>query len=94
MKFVNLMIVCPFCGEIHSVTVREDEYIKYLQGELVQNAFPTLTATQREQIISNICPSCQEGIFHEDEEEEEIEPSFFNEDFGFDPYCGSYTYDC
>ena len=63
LEMINLEMVCPFCGQVHSVKVLEASYVMYTAGELVQNAFPYLSATQREQIISHICPDCQASIF-------------------------------
>lgn len=54
---------CPRCGAEHSVTVEFDDYLFWTDGELVQNAFPYLSATEREQLISGFCPSCQRKIF-------------------------------
>ena len=34
---------------------------------------PTLSATEREQLISDICPACQANLFGEDLEEDEDE---------------------
>ena len=65
---IKLEINCVFCGKTHTVEVKEKDYRKYLNGELVQKAFPYLNATQREQIISGICPKCQESIFGSEEE--------------------------
>jgi len=58
-----IVLACPFCGKEHSVKVPAEGYIKWLNGELVQKAFPELSATEREQLISQICPDCQESIF-------------------------------
>lgn len=60
---ITLEIVCPFCGEIHFVDVLESELEAYENGALAQVAFPNLSATEREQIISGICPQCQESVF-------------------------------
>lgn len=60
---ITLEIVCPFCGEIHFVEVLENELDAYNRGALVQVAFSNLTGTEREQIISGICPKCQDLIF-------------------------------
>ena len=65
---VTLEIVCPFCGEIHYVEVFEDELNAYNNGALAQVAFSNLSATEREQIISGICPKCQDSIFGGDDE--------------------------
>ena len=63
MKDIRLEMTCPFCGVDHHVDCREDQYNAYCNGELAQVAFDDLSATEREQIISHLCPSCQEKIF-------------------------------
>ena len=63
MMFVE--IVCPFCGHKHYVFCSEIGYENWLNGELIQRALPELTPTEREQLISQICPSCQEEVFGE-----------------------------
>ena len=65
--YVVLDFFCPFCGDQHFVEVRLEDLANYECGELAQNAFPYLTATEREQIISHICPECQKMVFGEDE---------------------------
>ena len=67
---VKLIMDCCFCGKKHSVRVNETDYLKYEGGALVQNAFPYLTATEREQIVSGMCPTCQKNIFGDDDEDE------------------------
>lgn len=67
--------ICPFCGQLHDVRVNREGYLKYLGGELIQRALPELTTTEKEQLISGLCPECQEKFFdadfYEDDEEEE-----------------------
>ena len=63
MTEIILTMECPFCGKEHSVITTEEQYAKYCSGELAQNAFAGLSATEREQIISHLCPQCQEEIF-------------------------------
>ena len=63
LEMISLEMVCPFCGQVHSVKVLEASYVTYTAGELAQNAFPYLSKVEREQIISHICPECQEDIF-------------------------------
>ena len=86
---IRVHITCPFCGADHSVIVDFNEYSAWQAGELIQRAMPTASATEREQLISGICPKCQEGIFGEDDEPDDID-----DDTGFDPYMGCYTDDC
>ncbi len=56
-------ITCPFCGATHFVVCSAEGFEAWQNGELVQNVFPELTSTEREQLISQLCPQCQESIF-------------------------------
>lgn len=70
---VMITIVCPFCGKEHSVEVSERAFYEWQSGALIQNVMPTLSATEREQLVSRICPACQANLFGEDPEEDEDE---------------------
>lgn len=61
-------IRCPFCGKTHYVEAHFADYTLWCNGELAQNAFPYLSATEREQMISGICPECQKKIFGSEED--------------------------
>jgi Zn finger protein HypA/HybF involved in hydrogenase expression len=60
---ITVAIQCPFCGSYHEVEVDVEQYLAWQNGELIQNAMPNLSATEREQLISGICPKCQREIF-------------------------------
>lgn len=60
---MELMFDCPFCGSVHAVVVEMADYVAFCSGELAQNAFPYLSATEREQLISHLCPDCQKEVF-------------------------------
>ncbi len=60
---MEVLMTCPFCGKQHSVEVDFDGYCAWMGGELIQNALPELSPTEREQLISDLCPTCQEKIF-------------------------------
>ena len=62
---------CPFCGKAHEIEVNEMDYLDWQDGKLAQDAFPYLSASDREMLISGICPDCWDGMFGTDEEEEE-----------------------
>lgn len=96
MDRIIVEIKCPFCGATHTVEVFEADFVAWQDGALAQNVFPYLSATEREQLVSHICPNCQDSIFGSDEDklEDYEEPEDIDSDFGFDPYCGCYTYDC
>ena len=59
---VIVEIKCPFCGKRHTVLVDELAYHSYLDGMNAVRAFPNLTDTEREQIITHVCPACQEKM--------------------------------
>ena len=58
----------------------------------VQNAFPYLTADEKELLVSGLCLDCQKEVFDSDDNYDE-EPDI-NLDCGFDPYLGCFTDDC
>ncbi len=62
---------CPFCGKAHEIEVNEMDYLDWQDGKLAQDAFPYLSASDREMLISGICPDCWDGMFGNGEEEEE-----------------------
>lgn len=56
---------CPMCGKAHSVTVNSDDYNKWASGStLIQDAMPRLSDTEREQLLSGLCPRCQDIVFN------------------------------
>lgn len=68
MNFTTTIILdikCPFCKRRHTVLVDELEYHAYLDGMSAVKAFPHLSATEREQIISHLCPTCIQKTFKE-----------------------------
>ena len=69
-KEVCIVTRCPFCGHANVIEVNEADYWDWQDGELAQNAFPYLSANEREMLISGICPKCWEKTFGEEEEEE------------------------
>lgn len=96
-KEVTIITRCPFCGRANEVEVNEADYLDWQDGVLVQDAFPYLSADEREMLVSGICPTCWESTFGgaEDEDEyEDEEPSDWDLEIGFDPYEGGYTFDC
>ena len=89
-----VMTLCPFCGEMHEVPVNEDDYWDWQDGTSVQDAFPYLTADEREMLISGICPKCWDKTFGDDEEEDEPDFDDDVDETGFNPYLGDYDFDC
>ena len=59
---IDVAIICSFCCEVHTVKVNLAQYKAWQNGELIQNAMPDLTPTEREQLIYGLCPKCQAEI--------------------------------
>lgn len=99
---IAITSTCPFCGKEQYILVNENDLVAWHNGELIQNAFPYLSANEREALKTGICSECWDKMFSfPDEEEEEEEPEEFDYDFadynievGFNPYTGSYDWDC
>ena len=53
---------CPICGETKALYVPLDGYLKWEQGTLIQDAMPTLSANDRERLITGICPDCWDNV--------------------------------
>ena len=51
----------PVCMEAHVLYVPLSGYTAWQNGELIQNAMPTLSADDRERLITGICPACWEN---------------------------------
>lgn len=58
---------CFKCGRKFEIEVTKEEFQKYLNGELIQNAFPKMDPGLRELFISGICPDCWNMIFDVEE---------------------------
>ena len=70
----------------------EEDYLAWkYDGVLIQNAMPYLPANVREMLISGLCDDCQAEMFSIPEDDE---PDDIDDDCGFDPYEGCFTYDC
>ena len=65
---INVATICPFCGADHAVEVNLTQFEAWQNGELIQKAMPNLTLTEREQLISGLCPKCQAEMFSEGED--------------------------
>lgn len=62
---IDIKLDCCFCGCEHTVGAKFEEFVLWRAGSLIQDAMPDLTPTEREQLISGICPKCQTEIFGE-----------------------------
>ena len=67
----TVITCCPFCHKAHEIAVNEMDYLDWQDGKLAQDAFPYLSASDREMLISGIDENCWNGMFGTGEEEEE-----------------------
>lgn len=70
-KEVTVITACPFCGHANEVEVNEMDYLDWDDGMLAQDAFPYLSADEREMLISGICPTCWAKMFGGEDEEDD-----------------------
>ena len=56
---------CKFCQALVRVALPTAGFYNWQKGALIQNAMPEVSATDREFLISGICPVCQKAIFGE-----------------------------
>lgn len=59
----TFVIKCPLCGKLQNVAVESADYADFLEGKHAQDAFPYLSASERELLISGICGECWNRIF-------------------------------
>lgn len=59
----EIEIKCKFCGDIHKIKVYPSHLETWKNGENIQDALTELNASQRELLISGICPKCWNEMF-------------------------------
>lgn len=95
---MTILTTCPICGKVNEVNVKFEDYLRWQEGALIEDAFPYLSVDEKEFLLSGMCPECWdkecwEPMFEEDDSTdwEEYDYDF---EFGFDPYAGCYTGEC
>lgn len=66
---VHYETICPFCGSVHFIDIPLDRLFLWQSGMKVQDAFPDLSADDRERLISGICPECWGKMFGDDSDD-------------------------
>lgn len=77
---VNVTVTCPICGAESHMVLDYRSFESWMNGELVQNAFPYLDANERERITSGICPECWDRMFPSDDSDDDWEDEWPDED--------------
>lgn len=52
------LTVCPMCSAEREIFLEAAHMKDYLDGALIQNAFPNLDADEREALQTGICSAC------------------------------------
>ena len=63
MRDLIIRTTCPLCGAESEVAINADDYAAWQRGQLIQNSFPYLTASQREALMTGICDPCWENSY-------------------------------
>ena len=59
--------VCPLCKSTTWLSVPVEAYEAWQMGMCIQNAWPDGSATDKETLISGICPECQKETFEDEQ---------------------------
>lgn len=67
-NMITIANQCPWCGKEYTFDVPATGYMAWRNGALIQNAFPTLTAEEREYMLTGYCKACQDKLFGDEED--------------------------
>lgn len=59
---------CMVCNGDSTMTVDRESYFKWRKGMFIQNAFPNLSADQREQLMTGTHGKCFDNMFADSED--------------------------
>lgn len=59
----DVAVQCKVCANVNVVKVDKVDLDNWQAGELIQNAMPYLTPSERELFITGICGDCFEKMF-------------------------------
>jgi len=63
----TLQARCRTCGDTHILMVNAQDKKRWMEGELIQDAMPYLSADERELLISGTCGTCFDKMFGSEE---------------------------
>lgn len=62
---MTMKIRCVHCGSVKELEVDPVAHKKWMTGTLIQDAFPQMSADDRELLISKTCKECWDRIWKE-----------------------------
>lgn len=63
---MTITTTCPICGVSQVIVVGEADYEAWKSGTYIQDAFPYLSADQREALMTGFCSTCWAALFPDD----------------------------
>lgn len=60
-------VECRMCGKQFLLLAKTEDVQKWMDGMLIQDAFPYMPAEERELLISRTCPVCWDKMWKEEE---------------------------
>jgi len=63
---MKVEVTCIACNKLHVIEVNSVDFFAWKHGELVQVAFPYLSDSDRELLVSHTCDKCWEEAFSEE----------------------------
>lgn len=61
---------CPCCGNQAVLTLDAKSYFAWAEGAYIQDAFPSMSPSEREMLLSGIHPECWSAAFPDEELED------------------------
>lgn len=66
----EFFVICQAgCGERYTFNIDPEDYYAFRNGTFAQDAFPYLSAGERELMVSQTCDSCFNKMFPPEEED-------------------------
>jgi DNA-directed RNA polymerase subunit RPC12/RpoP len=62
---MTLKIECRECSQMVTVQAKEEDVLRWVQGELIQKALPYLSEDDREMLITRTCSECWKKMFED-----------------------------
>lgn len=70
METIELKKACVCCHKFVTLNVKPADLVAYERGAHAQEAFPYLEPSQREVLISGVCPDCWNNMFGSEDDSE------------------------
>jgi len=63
---LTFAVTCRTCDSVNFVSVVESDFNSWKQGQVIQNALPYLDVNQRELLQTQICGTCFDAMFSDE----------------------------